>query len=255
VAEAQAALDAAKLRLDQARKMPEQHRSRISQQQDAVEAMRRRRDAAQHQFDRQKELAKKQLVDANDLTVSEDKVREVQAMLRGEEKRLDELKKQDPLDDERRSEKDVAMMQARLDQARFALGDCILKAPRRGTVLRVLVGPGDVLSSQPKQPAVQFAIEGPQVVRANVEQEFIGRVETGQTALITDETDSGAVWRGKVERVSNWITQRRSVLQEPFEFNDVRTVETLITLEPSQPPLRIGQRVRVRIGTANTNTP
>jgi len=247
VAEAQAALDAASLRLDQAHKMPEQHRSRIAQQQDAVEAMRRRRDAAQHQLDRQKDLAKKQLVDSSDLAVSEDHVRELEAMLRGEAKRLDELKRQDPRDDERRAEKDVALMQARLDQARFALEDCTVKAPRRGTVLRVLVGPGDVLSSQPKQPAVQFAIEGPQIIRANVEQEFIGRVATGQTALVTDETDSGAVWRGKVERVSNWITQRRSVMQEPFEFNDVRTVETLITLETGQPPLRIGQRVRVRI--------
>lgn len=251
VAEAQAALEAAQLRLDQARKMPEQHRGRIAQQEDAVEAMRRRLDAAQHQLDRQKELAKKQLIDANDLTVSEDKVREVQAMLHGEEKRLDELKKQDPLDEARRAEKDVAMMQARLEQARFNLEDCVLKAPRRGTVLRVLVGPGDVLGSQTKQPAVQFAIEGPQVVRADVEQEFIGRVSVGQTALIEDESRSGEVWRGEVKRVSNWVTQRRSVLREPFEFNDVRTIEALIALEPGQPPMRIGQRVRVRIGAAD----
>jgi multidrug resistance efflux pump len=253
VAEAQAALDAAQLRLEQARKMPEQHRGRIAQQEDAVEAMRRRRDAAQHQLDRQKELAKKQLVDSKDLPVSEDKVREVQAMLRGEEKRLDELKKQDPLDDARRAEKDVAMMRARLEQARLALEDCILKAPRRGTVLRVLVGPGDVLSSQTKQPAVQFAIDGPQVVRADVEQEFIDRVDVGQTAIVEDESRSGAIRRGEVKRVSNWVTQRRSVLREPFEFNDVRTIEALIALEPGQPPLRIGQRVRVRLGSADNS--
>src|SRR6185437_10677088 len=160
-----------------------------------------------------------------------------------------------PADDQRRAEKEVAVMRARRDQARFALEDCTLKAPRRGTVLRLLVGPGDVLSSQAKRPAVQFAIEGRQVVRADVAQEFIGRVSVGQAVLVEDEARSGKVWRGKVERISNWITQRRSVMQQPFEFNDVRTVETLITLDSGQPPLRIGQRVRVRIGSVAGERP
>jgi multidrug resistance efflux pump len=122
-----------------------------------------------------------------------------------------------------------------------------LKAPRRGTVLRLLVGPGDVLSSGAKQPAVQFAVQGPQVVRADMEQEFVGRVAVGQAAHIQDETQLGRVWKGKVERIANWVTQRRSVMHEPLEFTDVRTVEVVITLDSSQPPLRIGQRVRVRI--------
>jgi HlyD family secretion protein len=249
VAEAQAALDEAELRLKQARKLPEQQHSRIAQQQDAVEAMRGRLSAARHQLTRQRKLVKDQLADANDLAVSEDHVKELEAMLRGEEKRLDDLKRQDIADDIRRAEKEVEVMKARRDQAGFALEECTLKAPRRGTVLRLLVGPGDVLSSQPKQPAVQFAVEGPQIVRADVEQEFIGRVAVGRTALVQDETHLGQMWKGKVQRIANWITQRRSVLHEPFEFNDVRTVEVLITLDSGQPPLRIGQRVRVRISS------
>jgi multidrug resistance efflux pump len=250
--EAQAALDEAELRLEQARKAPRQQRSRIAQQQDAVEAMRHRLSAARHQYTRQQELQKKQLVDANDLAVTEDHVHELEAMLRGEEKRLDELKDQDPTDEVRRAEKEVVAMRARRDQAQIGLDDCVLKAPRKGTVLRLLTGPGDVLSGQTKQPAVQFAIEGQQVVRADVEQEFIGRVKVGLSAVIEDESNTRQAWRGKVERVANWITQRRAVMQEPFQFNDVRTIETLITLDPNQPPLRIGQRVRVRIGQGET---
>lgn len=247
--EAQAALEEAELRRDQARKSPEQHKSRIAQQNDAVEAMRHRLAAARNQAEHQKDLKQKQLIDTSELAVSEERVRELEAMLGGEEKRLADLKKQEPLDELHRAEKEVAMMKARRDQARFALDDCTLKAPRAGTVLRVLVGPGDVMGSSSKQPAVQFAIQGPQVVRADVEQEFIGRVAVGQTVLVSDESKGDQIWRGKVERVSNWITQRRSVMQQPFEFNDVRTVETLIALDAGQPPLRIGQRVRVRIGT------
>ena len=34
---------------------------------------------------------------------------------------------------------------------------------------------------------------------------------------------------------------------EPLQFNDVRTLECIVTLDPGQPPLRIGQRVRVTL--------
>jgi HlyD family secretion protein len=248
VAEAQAALDETELRLKQARKVPEQQSSRIAQQQDAVDAMRDRLSAAKRQLARQEKLVASNLADEKDVAISKDHVHELEAMLSGEKKRLDDLKRQDVNDDIRRAEKEVEVMKARRDQAQFALEECVLKAPRRGTVLRLLVGPGDVLGSQSRQPAVQFAVEGPQIVRADVEQEFVGRVSVGQSATVQDETHLGRVWKGKVSRVADWITQRRSVLSEPIEFTDIRTVEVLITLDSGQPRLRIGQRVRVRIG-------
>ena len=33
-----------------------------------------------------------------------------------------------------------------------------------------------------------------------------------------------------------------------MQFNDVRTLEAIITLDPGQPKLRIGQRMRVTLG-------
>ncbi len=117
VAEAQAALDEAELRLKQTSKLPEQQRSRIAQQQDAVDAMRDRLSAARRQVDRQQKLVKDQLADRKDLDISEDHVHELEAMLRAEEKRLDDLKRQDINDDIRRAEKEVQAMKARRDQA------------------------------------------------------------------------------------------------------------------------------------------
>jgi HlyD family secretion protein len=250
VKEAEAALESAQLQLDQAHKQPELYRSKIAQQQDSVNAMHSRLDAARHTLERKKELVAKQLIDRTEITVSEDQVKEAEAMSRVEEQRLADLKKQDPQDDVRRAEKEVAVMQARVSQARLTLDDCVVKAPRRGTILRILVGPGDVLAGQPKQPAIQFAIDGPQVIRADVEQEFVERVAVGQRVTAVDETHASQTWRGKVERIANWFTQRRAVMDEPTAFQDVRTAECLITLEADQPPLRIGQRMRVYIGSA-----
>jgi hypothetical protein len=51
-----------------------------------------------------------------------------------------------------------------------------------------------------------------------------------------------------VTRLSDWYTHRRSILLEPMQFNDVRTLESIITLDPGQPMLRIGQRMRVTLG-------
>ena len=62
-----------------------------------------------------------------------------------------------------------------------------------------------------------------------------------------DDSRSGATWRGKIRRVSDWYGHRRSIWQEPLQFNDVRTLEGIIELEPGQPPLRIGQRVLVQV--------
>jgi multidrug efflux pump subunit AcrA (membrane-fusion protein) len=54
----------------------------------------------------------------------------------------------------------VAEKQAQVDEARTGLEEYALKAPVDGTVLRVLVSPGDVLGVQPKQPAVLFCPDG-----------------------------------------------------------------------------------------------
>jgi hypothetical protein len=66
--------------------------------------------------------------------------------------------------------------------------------------------------------------------------------------VIRDDSNAPAVWRGRVTSLSDWYTQRRSILQEPLQLNDVRTLECLIAVDPDQAPLRIGQRVRVLIG-------
>lgn len=249
VAEAKAAVESAELQLTQASKAPEQHKGRIAQQQDAVDAAKARLQSARLHLDRQKHQSKS-ITNDDDIAVSEQQVRELDALKRVEEQRLADLRKQDPLDEARRAEKQVAVMKAKLHQAQLALGDCALKAPRAGTVLRILVGPGDVFGPQSKQAAVLFAAAGPQVVRAEVEQEFIGRVAVGQAVTIEDEANAEGSWRGKVARIANWFTQRRTIMQNPNEFNDVPTVECLVTLDDGQPVLRIGQRVRVILGAA-----
>ena len=105
-----------------------------------------------------------------------------------------------------------------------------------------------MIAGEPRQPPIEFCPGGPRIIRAEVEQEFVGRVAAGQPALIKDDVQPGSTWQGKVTRVADWYAQRRPILHDPSLFTDVRTVEILIAVDPGQPPLRIGQRVRVTIG-------
>ena len=245
--EAKAAVDLAELQLRLAKKQPENHKGRVAQQQAAVEAMRRRLAAARLALGRKQKLAQSKLIDAVEVSAAEEQVHELEALGRAEAQRLADLEHQDVQADVQRAEKELAAAKARRQQARVALDECSVKAPRAGTVLRLPVGPGDVLGGQAGQPAVLFAADGPQVIRATVEQEFARRIKEGMPAVVQDEADASVSWRGKVERLSGWYSQRRAVLHDPAQMNDVRTLECVIVLEPGQPRLRLGQSVRVLI--------
>lgn len=247
VAEAESALEAARVQLAQAQQAPEQHRARLAQQRAAVEASRRRLSGARHALARKEQLLRAQQVAMEEVATAEDLVRELEALEQASVEKLAELETIDPSAERKRAEAEVAAMQARLDQTRQALDECALKAPSAGTVLRILASPGDVLGGQPGKAAVLFCPKGPRIIRTEVEQEFAGRLALGQPAFVEDDAGSGDTWRGRVLRISDWYTQRRAVLQESFQLNDVRTVECLIALDAEQPSLRIGQRVRVTI--------
>ncbi len=248
VQEARTDLEASQIQLVEVRKRPQQHQARIEQSQAAIEVVQNRLTSARQVCGRKEDLYAKNLTSKTDLDVSRNEVREAEALLQAETKKLEELRLHDPAADVRRAEQEVKAKEARLRLAQDSLKECSVRAPADGKVLRCLVGPGEMLGAIPKQPVLLFCPDGPRFIRAEVVQEFAYQVKVGQPVLIRDDSNDPATWRGRVTSLSDWYTQRRSVLQEPLQFNDVRTLECLIALDPGQPPLKIGQRVRVLIG-------
>jgi multidrug resistance efflux pump len=249
VVEAEADLGAARVQLIQTGKLPQKHQAQIAQMRAAIAGGKTRLDAARHACDAKADLYAKDLLKKTEVDIARAQVKEAEAWLEAEAAKLAELELQDPTDDIRQAEEAVKARQARLEQAREALKECALRAPTDGKVLRVLVDRGEMLGATPKQAAILFCPASARLIRAEVEQEFASRVRLGQGVVIRDDGNDRTVWRGKVSSLSDWYTHRRSILQEPLQSNDVRTLECLIALDPEQPPLRIGQRVRVTIGT------
>ena len=103
-------------------------------------------------------------------------------------------------------------------------------------------------SPNPSRPALEFCPEGDMIVRAEVEQEFAGKLTPNMRVTITDDVTNKGEWTGEVTRISDWFTHRRAVIMEPMQYNDIRTLEVIIRVTPNPAnPLRINQRVRVKL--------
>jgi multidrug resistance efflux pump len=255
VAEARAVLDQALAQLERMKKKPQEHLARISQQKAALKVARARIAGAQHVLAARKSQQRTESAGrvrpdpilVEEIGSSVERVREFEETFKVEQEKLRALEARDLSPDIEHARAEVATMRARLLQAEQVLEEHALRAPQAGKVLRVFVAPGELLSPQPKKPAIQFCPDSPRIIRAEIEQVFALRVEVGQPALVEDDGRSGKSWRGHVMRISDWYTQRRLVAEEQLQLKDVRTLECLIALDPGQAPLRIGQRVRVTI--------
>jgi multidrug resistance efflux pump len=249
VKEAKADLDATLAQQKQSRHLPEQRRLKLEQQSAAIAAVQLKQKSATNELDAKLEAARKGIeVNASLVESYRQKVQELDELIKVEKSKLEEINLIDPTIDMARADADVASKKVRMEQAQWALDQCKLLAPADGTVLRVHVNPGEVLGPNPQRPAIEFLTKGDLIVRAEVLQEWAGRVKLDQEVEITDDTFQGPSYKGKVYFLSPWFTQKRNLIIEPFTYNDVRFLECLVRVTPEGDlPLRVGQRVRMKI--------
>ena len=247
VAEAEEDLKNSKALLEQSATLGPAHQNKIIQQQAAIDGAKLARKSANNKLESELAKIKQELVvNKNLLDSYRQEVEQFDERIKAEESKLIELKLYNPELDKRRAEADVASKKIRVEQAQWAARQCLLVAPSDGTVLRVYVNPGEVLGANPQRPAVEFLPNGPLVVRGEILQEWAGRVKLDQEVEIEDDVFQGPKWKGKITFLSPWFTQKRNLIIEPFMYNDVRYLECIVRID-GDTPLRVGQRVRVKI--------
>ncbi|MGH7172883.1 MAG: HlyD family secretion protein [Gemmataceae bacterium] len=250
VEQARAELAEARNRLEDALALAPRHKAQLAQQRAAVEAAECRRDAGQRRHARSQRLEKQDLCSEEEVRAAADELRALQAAVRGESARLTDLELIDLALTAGRARAQVEAREAQLQQAEHALRQCSLTAPERGRVLRVLVRAGEMLTDKATHPAIDFCPDRPRIIRAEVFQERAEQLAVGESVLLEDDGDPSLHWRGKVARISDWYTRRRSILQDPLEMQDVRTLECIIEPEAGA-RLRIGQKMRVTISVSS----
>lgn len=170
------------------------------------------------------------------------------------EQKRDQLKAADPQVKVKEAEAAVKQAEAQQAKAQDAVDLCVIKAHTAGNVEQVTIGQGSTLGISTRTPALWLVPAGPRVVRAEVEAEFAHRVgpdRIGREVTITDHTDTSLTYKGLVRRISNTFLLKRANA-ENFLNGDTRVIEVVVEVKDpapaGQPPLRVGQRVRVNLG-------
>ncbi len=246
IQQARAAQQAAQTQVALAEEAVRTQASRLASQEALARAARSRVPAAREQMGRAERLFDRSLIGTEEKATAQHAVKTLESLAEAEEKRLEGLRGENPHLRVQQARAELARQEALLAEACYALEQCVVKAPAAGSVLRLRCSAGEVIS--PQQPVIVFAPARPRIVRVEVEQELMHRVEVGQTAVVRDEMNPELSWNGRLVRVSDWYSDRPTIPRRMARFTDIPTAECVIALEPGQPPLRIGQRMTVLLG-------
>jgi HlyD family secretion protein len=131
----------------------------------------------------------------------------------------------------------LARVEAQLAKTRIV-------APIDGAVIHRWTDPGQMV--QLGAPVVSIADLKRTRIEAEVNEFDAGRIEPGDSVIITAEGYPGTRWQGTVEEIPDVVTGRRLMPQDPGRPADTGVLMVKVSFqEPT--PLKLGQRVEVTI--------
>ncbi len=139
----------------------------------------------------------------------------------------------------------VDMATQKLAEAKYELAQRSLRAPFDAVVVRVLAQPGASVSPA-SGPLFTLLPNKPRIVRAELNESFVGAVHPGMRAEVVANDDAeNARWTARVLRVGQ-VYGPATLENDPQIRANARTVECVLAFDQPEQQLRIGQRVIVR---------
>lgn len=143
--------------------------------------------------------------------------------------------------------------QAGFDSARFNYENCTIKAPTDGTVIRVAAQEGENVSSS--QTILSLCNLDNNWITANIEENKIDRIKTGQPVDIKIDAYPGKVLKGRVEAVGNATQSTFSLLPtENTSGNYTKVMQRIavkISVLSQDAALKTGMSANVKIHTGS----
>jgi HlyD family secretion protein len=158
--------------------------------------------------------------------------------------RNEELAKAPPLPEElARADAQIRAAEKREQTIRERISKCRVVAPMNGTVLRVLLKPGESFSTLTPRPLLEMADLTLRRVRAEVDERDIGKIYLGQSAVVFPEGRRDRSYTGSVETIYKLMGRRHTLTGDPAEKADHDVLETMVLLDRSGNNLPLGLRV------------
>ncbi|KAM3099740.1 ABC exporter membrane fusion protein [Phormidesmis sp. 146-12] len=124
----------------------------------------------------------------------------------------------------------VNVAMANFQKAKTELDKAIVRAPIEGQVLKVHADPGEVVGND---GIIELGRTRQMYAVAEVDENYIGKVQPGQRATITSYAFPGEM-TGTVDKVGLQIRKNEVLNTDPVDKTDTRIVEVKIKLDDSQ---------------------
>jgi multidrug resistance efflux pump len=181
-----------------------------------------------------------------ELDDAETALRQAQQSVAVAEAEVENLKNFVRKDDELAARAAVRLAEAKVHSAQQRLETMILRAPCDGTVLEILLHPGEGTHVLQPQPALLFADVSRLRIRAEIDERQIQHIRSGQSARITGPALAGASFAGRVDQIKQIMGPRTLFSDQSSERKDLRVLQLFILPEAEfrQP---VGLQVDVEI--------
>jgi HlyD family secretion protein len=147
-----------------------------------------------------------------------------------------------PLPTRLEGELNVAQAEWRVAQA--ALEKTQIRAPSDGVVLRIDAKNGELAIPAAGPPIMSMGDVSALRVRAEVNEQDLGRIRVGQAVLVRAGAFHGREFDGRVASIARVVGPSRINSGDPRKFSDVDVLEVLVDL-PNPGPLVVGEQVDV----------
>lgn len=144
----------------------------------------------------------------------------------------------------------VELARAQLAQARDNYDNTFVRSPVDGVVVKRYMNPGESISYESLyQPIVSVSDTTHLMVRAEIDETDIGKIQLGQRAEIRCDAFPARAFYGTVTRISGGLGKKKITTDNPTDKVDTDVLESFVEVDPGS-PLRIGLRVDVYIQLA-----
>ncbi len=151
-----------------------------------------------------------------------------------------------------RAEGELNVARAEWTLAQAALEKTRIRAPIDSTVLQVEARNGELAVPSSEQAMMVLGDVSALRVRAEVEEQYLGRVHVGQHVKVRAAAFQDREFKGTVSSIAGIVGQGRINSRGPRRFNDVDVLEVLVDL-PDAGPLVVGQLVDVYFSSEQAN--